>query len=437
LRSKSRSLGAVIAALVAVAGCGRGGGGGAPAGGSRAGAGPGGSAGGGRPPVPVVVAEAARKDVPRELTAVGNVQAFVTVSVRPLVGGAIVGVFFKEGDEVQQGQRLFQIDPRPYQATLAQARGALEQARQQASNAKADAARYARLVKSSFVTQQQYDSAVANARALAGQVAADEAAVRRAQLDLQNCRIEAPIGGRTGAVLVQIGNVVQANQANPLVVIAQLKPISVAFTVPSANVSALREGAGRMTVVADAQAGRREGRLEFVNNTVDPSAGTILAKATFPNEDEALWPGEYVNVRVVLGTLSGAVVAPAAAIVSGQSGPFVYVVKPDGTVEQRPVKVAQADAREAVIAGGLSAGETVVTDGQLALVPGARVAVKQRVGGNDAPRTAQGQPGQADGRPANEGERTAADPAAAPAPQQRQPADARPDPPARVQGRRP
>ncbi|HEX9051046.1 MAG TPA: efflux RND transporter periplasmic adaptor subunit, partial [Anaeromyxobacter sp.] len=372
MRSISLSRTVAAATLVAMTACQRGGGA-APAGGRGAA-----GAGGGRPPVPVVVAVTAREDVPRELPAVGNVQPYVTVSVRPLVGGAIVGVFFKEGDEVQRGQRLFEIDPRPYQATLAQARGALEQARQQASNAKADAARYARLVKSSFVTQQQYDAAVANARALAGQVAAGEAAVRRAQLDLQNCRVESPIRGRTGAVLVQIGNVVQASQANPLVVVAELKPISVAFTVPSSNVAALRAGVGRMAVIADAQAGRREGRLEFVNNTVDPAAGTILAKATFANEDEALWPGEYVNVRVVLGALRGAVVAPAAAVVPGQSGPFVYVVKQDGTVEQRPVKVAQQDAREAVIADGLAPGETVVTDGQLALVPGARVAVKQR-----------------------------------------------------------
>lgn len=375
---------ALAAALAAFTACHRGGE--APSGG--AGGTPQGRApGGGRPPVPVVVAQVVQEDVPEELAAVGNVQAFVTVSVRPLVGGEIVGVFFKEGDEVARGQRLFQIDPRPYEAALAQAKGALEQVRQQAANARADAERYARLVKQSFVTQQQYDAAVANARALGGQGSAAEAAVRRAQLDLQNCRIESPIRGRTGAVLVQVGNVVQANQANPLVVIAEVKPISVAFTVPSANVAALRRGVGSMPVLAEVQGGgTREGRLEFVNNTVDPAAGTILAKATFPNEDEALWPGTYVNVRVVLGTTRGAVVAPAAAVVPGQSGPFVYLVKQDGTVEQRPVKVARQDANDAVIAAGLAPGDTVVTDGQLALVPGAHVAVKQRVASDGSAR---------------------------------------------------
>ncbi len=387
--------------------------------------------------MPVVVSAAAQEDVPEELSAVGNVQPFVTVSVRPLVGGEVVGVFFKEGDEVRRGQRLFQIDPRPYQAALAQARGALEQATQQASNAKADAERYARLVKSSFVTQQQYDAAVANARALRGQVAALQAAVRRAQLDLQYCRIESPIRGRTGAVLVQIGNVVQANQANPLVVIAQLKPISVAFTVPASNVAALRAGIGRMPVLAEVPGGQtREGRLEFVNNTVDPAAGTILAKATYANEDEALWPGEFVNVRVIVGTRRGAVVVPAAAIVSGQSGPFVYVVRQDGTVEQRPVEIAQSDARRAVIASGLSPGEAVVTDGQLALVPGAHVTVKQRVpfgGAAVAPASGPEPQARQDAQP---GQAAAPDPPASAAGSAGGDG-ARRDPPARAQARRP
>ncbi len=217
--------------------------------------------------------------------------------------------------------------------------------------------------------------------------------------------------------------------------IAQLKPISVAFAVPGSNVSALRGGVSRMKVLADAQAGAREGRLEFVNNTVDPTAGTILAKATFPNDDEALWPGEYVNVRVVLGTLRDAVVAPAEAVVSGQAGPFVYVVRQDGTVEERPVKIAQADAHRVVVAEGLRPGETVVTDGQLGLVPGAKVAVKQRVAANGPAAVAQG-PG--DGRQGSgaQGGQATADPPA-PAAAQGAPAPPRQDPPARAQGRRP
>ncbi|WP_242346953.1 efflux RND transporter periplasmic adaptor subunit [Anaeromyxobacter terrae] len=365
---------AAISALALIA-CGRGG--------SK------GSSAAPRPPVPVVVAEARQEDVPDELAAVGSVQPFVTVSIRPLVTGEIVGVFFAEGDEVREGQRLFQIDPGPYEAALAQARAAVIRARDQAANARADARRYAELVKREYVTRQQYEAALANASALAADVSGLEAAVRRAELDLAHCRIEAPIAGRTGAVLVQRGNVVQANQQGALVVVSQLRPIYVGFTVPEEHVGALRAGVGRLRVVATRGGKQEQGTLTFVNNTVDPAAGTILAKGTFENLGEALWPGQFVDVRVVLGVQRGAVVAPAAAIVSGQAGPYVYVVGADDTVEQRPVKVAHATAREAVIASGLRPGERVVVDGQLGLVPKARVAVK----------TAPAQAGQAGGEP--------------------------------------
>jgi multidrug efflux system membrane fusion protein len=332
---------------------------------------------GARPAVPVVLGEVQRRDVPVELSAVGSVQAYVTVDVRPLVTGEIVGVFFSEGDEVQAGQKLFQIDPRPYEAALAQARGALARARQQARNARADARRYAELVRKEYVTRQQYDAALANAGGLDADVSAAEATVRKAALDLANCRIAAPIAGRTGAVLVQIGNAVQANQQAPLVVIARVRPVYVAFTVPEQNVEALRAGVGRMKVLASGSGLRPlEGTLTFVNNTVDPAAGTILAKATFPNEREELWPGRFVQVTVTTGVDRAAVVAPAAAVVSGQSGSFAYVVRGDDTVEQRPVEVARSDARQAVIAKGLQPGERVVIDGQLSLVPNARVAAR-------------------------------------------------------------
>lgn len=377
-----------------------------------------------RPPTPVVVGEVQRRDVPRELSAVGSVQAWITVSVRPLVTGAITSVDFREGDEVQAGRRLFQIDPRPYRAALAQAKASLARSREQARNARADARRYADLVKEEYVTRQQYDAALTNAAALDADVAAGAAAVRRAEIDLANCRIAAPISGRTGAVLVQIGNVVQANQANPLVVLTQMRPISVAFTVPEQNVDALREGVGRMKVLVSSEGqSPREGTLAFVNNAVDPAAGTILAKATFPNEDESLWPGEFVQVRAVLGVDEGAVVAPAAAIVSGQAGPYVYVVRRDDTVEQRPVKVARADARTAVIAGGLEPGERVVTDGQLSLVPGARVAPGQPQSGSGDEVAREGEPAQqATPAPAQGRQGAADDPApAAPRVQARKP----------------
>ncbi len=361
---------AVAISAVAVAGCGRGSK-------ERAAAAP-------RPPVPVRVAEARQEDVPKELAAVGSVQPFVTVSIRPLVTGEIVGVFFGEGDEVREGQRLFQIDPRPYEAALAQARAAVVRARDQAANARADARRYAELVKREYVTRQQYEAALANASSLQADVAGLEAAVRRAELDLVHCRIDAPGAGRTGAVLVQRGNVVQANQQNPLVVITQLRPIYVSFTVPEQHVDALRAGVGRLRVIARRADKQEQGTLSFVNNTVDPAAGTILAKATFENAGEALWPGQFVDARVVLGVQRGAVVAPAAAIVSGQAGPYVYVVGADDTVEQRPVVVAQATAREVVVSSGLRPGERVVIDGQLGLVPKARVAVKAAQAGGEA-----------------------------------------------------
>ncbi|BDG01261.1 efflux RND transporter periplasmic adaptor subunit [Anaeromyxobacter oryzae] len=343
------------------------------------GAGRGGKAAGqARPPTPVVVGTTERRDVPDTLGAVGQVQAFTTVSVRPLVGGELVKVSFADGEQVREGQQLFQIDPRPYQAALAQVRAARARAREQAANARADARRYAELVKKEYVTRQQYQSALATAAALDADVAAGEAAVRKAELDLANCRIDAPISGRTGAVLVQVGNVVQANQANPLVVIARTQPVYVSFTVPEANVAALRNGLGKMRVTATAPGTPpHDGALSFVNNTVDPAAGTILAKATFRNDDEALWPGQFVDVSVTLGVLRGAVVAPAAAVVTGQAGTFTWVVKGDGTVEQRPIAVARSDARIAVVAKGLGPGERVVTDGQLGLEPGARVAIKE------------------------------------------------------------
>lgn len=334
-----------------------------------------------RPPAPISVGETARRDVPEVIGAVGQIQAFVTVALRPLVSGEIVRVAFRDGEPVKQGQQLFLIDPRPYEAALAQARAAVTRAREQAANARADARRYAELVKKEYVTRQQYQTALATAAAFQADVAAGEAAVRRAALDLSNCRIDAPIDGRTGAVLVQIGNVVQANQPNPLVVITRTRPVYASFTVPEANVAALRGGLGSMEVTAAPPGGApHRGTLSFVNNMVDPTAGTILAKATFPNEDEALWPGQFVDVHVTLGVRRGVIVAPAAAVVSGQAGTFAFVVKADGTVEQRPVKVASSDAQVAVIAEGLRPGERVVTDGQLGLEPGARVTVKEAAG---------------------------------------------------------
>jgi len=328
-----------------------------------------------RPPTPVRVATAEARDVPRTLPAVGTVLPDATVSIRPLVTGPIVEVFFQPGAEIRAGQRLFQIDPRPYEAALAQARAALSRARRLSANAQADARRYGPLRRGGFVSAQQYEAAVANARSLASEVEAQEAAVQRAELDLSRSLVTSPIDGRTGAILVERGNVVQANQDDPLVVVTRLRPALVSFRVPERHVRALRQGLGRMRVDAEAAGETRQGTLTFLDSAVDPAAGTIEARARFANEDQALWPGQFVNVRIELAVERGAIVVPSAAVIAGQEGRSVFVVRPGDTVEQREVEVGQADARQTVITRGVSAGEVVVIDGQMNLAPGARVAV--------------------------------------------------------------
>ncbi len=330
-----------------------------------------------RPPTPVRVATAETRDVPRTLPAVGTVLPDATVAVRPLVTGPVLEVFFEEGAEVRAGQRLFRIDPRSYEATLAQARAALVRAQRLAANAEADARRYGPLREGGFISEQQHDSAVANARSLASEVAAQEAAVRKAELDLSRCLVVSPIEGRTGAILVQRGNVVEANQAAPLVVVTRLRPVLVSFKVPEAHVRALREGLSRMNVEAETSGESRRGVLSFLDSAVDPASGTIEARARFDNEDRALWPGQFVNVRVELSVEEDAVVVPSAAVLAGQEGRSVFVVGPDDTVELRRVEVGEADARFTVVKGGVTAGEVVVVDGQMDLAPGARVAVAE------------------------------------------------------------
>lgn len=347
-----------------------------------------------RPPVPVRVATAEARDVPRTLPAVGTVLPDARVAIRPLVTGPIVEVFFEEGTEVRADQRLFRIDPRPYEASLAQARAARSRARRLSANAQADARRYGPLRKGGFVSAQQYEAAVANARSLASEVEAQEAAVQRAELDLARCLVTSPIDGRTGAILVQRGNVVQANQEDALVVVTRLRPVLVSFRVPEAHVRDLRGGLGRMRVRAEAAGETRQGTLTFLDSAVDPAAGTIEARARFANEDAALWPGQFVNVRIELSVARGVVVVPSAAVLAGQDGRSVFVVRPDGTAALREVEVGQTDPRQTVVTRGVAAGELVVVDGQMSLTPGARVAV--------APERARGP------RPAEQARRPAA-----------------------------
>lgn len=334
-----------------------------------------------RPPVPVVAAVAAERAVPLTLGAVGTVEPIESVAVKAQVGGVITRVGFREGDEVRAGQLLFQIDPRPLAAALAAAEAQLARDRAEAENARVQAERYDRLVARDFVTREQRDAAATRAASLAAAVRADEAAVEQARLNLAYASVTAPIAGRTGSVLVKMGNVARANEAT-LVVINQLRPIRVAFAVAGERLPEIRRhaAAGELPVrVQPSRAGDEPplaGRLTFVDNAVAPGSGTVTLKAEFANDDGRLWPGQFVDVELELAVEPAALTVPAGAIVTGQEGPFVFVIDGDGKAAKRPVRVARTAGDLAVIAAGLSAGERVVTDGQLRLQPGDAVQVK-------------------------------------------------------------
>jgi membrane fusion protein, multidrug efflux system len=331
------------------------------------------------PPVPVTLAAVARQPVPFELVATGTVEPLQTVSVQPQVSGPIVRIAFREGQDVEKGQVLFQIDPRPFQAVLQRAEAILERDKAQEANARQEAARYAELVKQEYVTAQQYDQARTAAAAAAATLAASEAEVAEARLNLQYATIRAPISGRTGSLRVREGNLVRANEPTPLVTINRLRPILVRFAVPAANLPLIQERRGDDLVVrAEPVGGGRasEGALSFVDNAVDTTTGTILLKGSFPNEDGSLWPGEFVNVRLRLYVDENALTVPARAVVSGQEGSYVFVVQRDSTAATTPVQVVRQAGDVAVVSGKLEAGQQVVTDGQLRLRQGSKVQVK-------------------------------------------------------------
>lgn len=328
-------------------------------------------------PVPIRAAAAVEKDVPVEIRAVGKIVSNRSVAVRAQVSGAIVAVHFREGQAVRQGDLLVEIDPRPYEAALLEATARLEQDRARAENARADAERYAELAAKEFVTRQQHESAKADARALQAAALADEAAVERANLNLSYTRIRAPISGRTGRLLVDRGNLVTANAPDPIVTIEQVKPVFAEFSVPERHLAALRarRDAPPPVTVRTSGGGEARGELVFMNNTVDAVTGTILLKAELPNPDEALWPGQIVDVSVQVAERARTVVVPSGAVASGQQGDYAYVVNADRKAELRPVEVAQAGGTETVIAKGIVAGELVVTDGLLKLRPGTPVEI--------------------------------------------------------------
>jgi multidrug efflux system membrane fusion protein len=346
--------------------------------------------------VPVTVAQVQKKTVPQQVTAIGTVEPMQTVQVRTMVGGTLTGAHFREGQEVKRGDLLFTIDPRPYQAALAQARSAVARDHAKLIDAESNASRLTELAKKEYVAERQAESARADAVSLKATVAANVAAVEQAKLNLAYCTIRSPVTGRTGSVLVHAGNVVKANDV-PLVVIDQVQPIYVSFAVPERVLPQIRARAGEQLAVTARLSDQRPGEvpeagairgeaergvLTFVDNAVNSMTGTIMLKATFDNKDETLWPGSFAMATLTLGEIRDATVAPSQAVQRGQQGQYVFVVKQDGTVESRQVTVSLQDERQAVIEKGLAPGEIVVTDGQLRLAPGSRVQVKGAAGGS-------------------------------------------------------
>ena len=329
----------------------------------------------GPPPVRVVVAPVSREPFAVEWHGVGTVESLGTVAVRARVGGELQAVHFTEGEEVRQGAPLLTIDSRPYRAALLEAQSRVARDQAMAADAQATVARYADLVGKEYVTRAQFDSIVANAEALSATVAADQAAVESARLDLAYCSIASPIAGRTGALLVQRGNLVKANDV-PLLTIAQMDPIRVGLALPQQYLSQVQQGGLSVTVQPTEGTGEPiAGTLTFVDNQVDPTTGTIQLKATFANLDRRLWPGQFVNATIRLSTVEDALVVPTQAVQTGQNGDFAFVVRDDGTAEMRPLEVTRLDGGRALIARGVEAGERVVVEGHLRLGPGAKVEI--------------------------------------------------------------
>ena len=336
--------------------------------------------GGGASRVPVPVARAQQRPVPYELFGTGTVEPRQTASVQAQVTGILTHVAFREGDDVAAGQLLFQIDPRPFQAALEQAKAMLARDQAQARSAAADAERYAQLVKQDYVTKSDYEAKRAASEALEAAVHSDSAAVANAQLNLEWAAVRAPIAGRTGRLLVREGNLVRANAADPLVVINQIRPILVRFAVPQKHLGDIQRYRQHQlpVFVSPSQADTvfSEGLLTFVDNSVDTSTGTVLLKGEFPNRDNALWPGEFLNVRLQLYIDDKALVVPAQAVMTGQQGSYVFVLNQDGTARSQPATVERPAGAYTVIAQGVRPGDEVVTDGQVRLVNGAPVEVK-------------------------------------------------------------
>lgn len=336
--------------------------------------------------VPVSVAKALQKTVPIELTAIGSGEAYSTISIKAQVNAVLEQVHFKQGDFVKKGDLLFTLDARPFEAALAQAQATLERDKAQAELDEVQAQRYEKLYAAGVTPKEQFDTVKSTAVAQEAAVQADEAAVQAAKLQLEYCQIYSPIDGRTGALQVYPGNLVKQNDVPILIVINQITPLYVDFSIPEQYLGVVKKymAQGRLEVSATPYGDTKSatGDLTFVDNAVDNTTGTIKLKGTFANADHRLWPGQFSTVSLKLAEEENATVVPSQAVQTGQSGDFVYVVGQDMTAEQRAVKVARTIGGESVIAQGVAPGETVVTDGQLRLLPGVKVQMKSNANGS-------------------------------------------------------
>ena len=330
------------------------------------------------PGIPVTAGTVAAQDVPIFLNGIGTVQAYNMVAIKSRVDGQIVKVDFKEGQDIKEGEPLFQIDPRPFQAALEQAQSAKQKDEAQLAGAKLDLDRYEKLLGTGYQTRQSYDNQTALVAQLQAAIKGDEAQINTAKLNLSYADIRSPIDGRLGARLVDKGNLVHANDNAALVMITEVKPIFVSFTLPQDDFDDLREGQNKspLGVYAYSGDGKKqlaEGKLTLIDNAIDQATGTIHLKARFDNVDERLWPGEFVSLRVILSTRQDVATVPSQTVQDGPDGHYAYIIKPDNTVERRAVEVASIQDGIAVVTKGLTPGERVVVDGQYRLTNGARV----------------------------------------------------------------
>ncbi len=339
---------------------------------------------GGHGPVPVLVSKAIRKTVAQRIHAIGRVEAYSTVEIKSQISGQVTQVHFKEGQDVSKGDLLFTIDPRPFEAALNQALADLNRDKAQKIQLANDFNRYETLLKEGVGSRQQYDEAKSKYEAIAATVAADEANVQTARLNLEYTSITSPIDGRTGNLILHEGNIVKANADTAMVVINQVKPVYVDFALPEQQLAIVRNNMRShplaVEVVAPSDKTDVRGKLSFVDNAVDANTGTIQLKGLFDNQDQKLWPGQFVDTYLTLSELPNAVLVPSQAVQTGSDGSYVFVIDPKMKAAIRKVAVGDTIEGDTVIESGLHGGETVVTDGQLRLIPGGKVMIKNADG---------------------------------------------------------